>query len=200
MQMTTTRSALGAVALACAMGTASAQIVPAENYDVGPATVSCPITENSIGPLRIGMTLGEARKAWPAAKFERRVGLDDLVELAVVVDGQTLVISGLGYDIPPGALPEKTVLQDLATYHPWCKDSRGIGPGTLLSDAASAYGGLVEIGKSDIEEREYARFKSASEWMHFRVDYTSIFYPESPRRTTAFKPEARLMGVEIGYY
>jgi hypothetical protein len=198
--MTSTTNALGAAMLALAVGATAAQVVSADAYDVGPPTLSCLITENGVGPLRIGMTLGEARKAWPEAKFERRAGLDDLTELAVVVDRQTLVISDIGYDIPPGALPDKTVLQNLATYHPWCKDARGMGSGSLLSDAATAYGGLVVIRKSDIEQREYASFKAAPPRMHFRVDYTSIFYPESPRSTTAFKPEARLMGVEIGAY
>lgn len=162
-----------------------------------PAEIDCTITGQSIGPLRLGMSLAQAREAWPAAVFKRDSGLDDIVVLLVEVQGQVLAVSEVGYDLPPGPLPAATQLLDLSTYHPWCRDARDVGPGTLLSTAARSYGGLEEIVRSDVEQREYARFRQEPASMHFRVDYKSIFSAPTQRRTTSYQPDARVLGVEL---
>lgn len=165
---------------------------------VGTGGTICEITATSIGPVKIGMTVKDARKALPQATFKVTEGLDDLVILEAHVGKEQVWLSPLGDGPPPGrSLLDSTMLKSLETFSEQCRDDNGVGPGTPLRDAASKLGGVKEIVMSEIESREYVTFGRQPKGRWYRIDYTGIFAPESPSRTTDYQPEAKIMAVGV---
>lgn len=161
-------------------------------------SVDCQITLTSIGPVHLGMTLQAAKAAWPQASVRLADGPDNLLVLQVR-QGQDLLLSGPLGDRPPAGqtLPDSTRLNHLDTFSQRCRDEHGIGPGTKLSDAAARLGGVQDIVMSEIESRQYVTFQRQPPGRWYRIDESGVFTAGSPRHTTQFQPEARILSVGI---
>jgi hypothetical protein len=183
------RSALAVVAL---IGTAVAAAPAA------PRAVDCRITSTAIGPIRIGMTLEQVKAALPRASFELVAGIDDIAFLEIRLGKEQLMLGEIGDSLPPGqSWPNSTPLRNLETYSAQCRDENGIGPGTSVHDAAARMGGIKEIVMSDAESRQYVTFVRQPKGRWYRIDDTGLFSVESPRRTNAYRPGARIVGVGV---
>lgn len=163
------------------------------------ANIDCRITPVSVAGVRVGSTLKDARAALPQARFVRRKGLDGVDVVEARVDGQALWQSVVGVDLPAGKLPDSTVLPSLETFHAACRDDRAVGPGTPLRSAAEKLGGIRELAKSDVEQREFVRFAEGPAGVVFRSDAAGV-YESGRNKTLAFHDDARILsvGVESG--
>lgn len=155
---------------------------------------TCRIAPGSIAGLHPGDTLGEARAAWPHVKLVRAKILDGVDVVQARVDGQVLWEAEVGVELPAGRLPDATSLVVLKTFSPSCRDEHSVGPGTLLSTAARAYGGLAYIARSDIEQREFAVFRNHPPGLMFRIDISGVFEGNA-RRTREYRSDARVLAV-----
>ena len=158
----------------------------------------CKITSSGIGPLSLGMTVKEAKTAFPQATFNVADSAEDTVALEARSGKEQVLLSQVGDKLPAGkTLPDTTKLKSLETYSEKCRDENGIGPGTLLDDAVARLGGVKEIVMSEVESRQYVTFQQHPKGRWYRIDNSGVFAEGSPRRTTQYTAKARILGVGV---
>ncbi len=108
------------------------------------------------------MTLGEVRASLRAGT---RLGdvddrfMVDILAVPVIAGADTVyhLLFGAG-----GEVTDSTRLQLVATTHPAVRTEAGVGPGTLVQEAAANYGAPTLVYSIHDESREYARFPQLS--------------------------------------
>jgi hypothetical protein len=154
------------------------------------------ITASAMGPVRLGVTLDEARRALPGASFRRRSDGDGaaLVEIAFGQEDKLSVWAD--EDDPASPIDWSKRIVTIETFSAAFHTRDGIHPGSLVTEAARLFGPVREIVKSEIESREYVTFARQPRTLTFRLDYTGIFSP-GRRQTTSFAPGAKISSIAI---
>ena len=154
------------------------------------------ITASAMGHVRLRMTLEQARRALPRASFRRTSDGDGaaLVDIALGPDNSLSVWAD--EDDPATPIDWSKRIVTIETFSAAFHTREGIHPGSLVTEAATFFGPVREIVKSEIESREYVTFARQPRALTFRVDYTGIFSP-GLRRTTAFAPGAKIWSIAI---
>jgi len=161
-----------------------------------PALPRLLITPDSLGPIRLGMTLEEAGRAIPEARLKRTSDGDGAALVAVEIGGQELMVLFADEEDPEGPIDGSKRIEVIETFSPSCSTALGIHPGSSIADAEKAMGPTVRILKSEIESREYIAFRNQPPHTTFRLDYTGIF-PEGSNETTRYQPEAKIFSIAI---
>lgn len=189
---------------------------PAESLSSSPSSSSSPspsesstaleITAQGIGPAKLGMTYGDLKKALPEATFEvKKPFIVDFDAIAVQQGGQTL------FEIlyPAGdSLSESTPIEILRSENPNTRTAAGVGPGTPLSQAESAYGKATLSYNLDNEGREYVSFANTPiERLNFRLGaygdnslqgiYDQAAGEGGNRETNRYKEGATIQAIEL---
>ena len=154
------------------------------------------VTDTSMGPIRLGMTLDEARKAAPAANLERTSDGDGvaLVEIALAPGASVVVYAG--EDDAAAAIDWAKRIRMIETFGSGLHTAEGVHPGSPVADVEKVYGPLKSVDKSEIESREYITFDRQPAGFTFRLDYTGIF-PDGSSSTARVAPEAKIYSIAI---
>lgn len=143
--------------------TATATPAPSETPDPSPdasasaTPVSPVISETGIGAAVLGMTLADLKQALPNAEFT--------VESPFIVDFDAIAVSQDGevqfyiLYLAGETFTDSDVVQGLMTKNATYKTAEGVGAGTRLSEAETAYGQVTLAYNIDNEGREFARFE-----------------------------------------
>ena len=130
---------------------------PQDSAQVDTTVSEYTITNDSMGPARLRMTLGELKQALgDRAEFEQQESfMVDFEAIAVRQDGdvQFYIVYG-SWETMTDADP----ITMLFTDNPNFRTSEGVGPDTPLSQAEAAYGTATLNYNSDNEFREYVQF------------------------------------------
>ncbi|MDH3530279.1 MAG: hypothetical protein OEQ28_11990 [Acidobacteriota bacterium] len=154
------------------------------------------VTAGSAGPIKIGMTVAEAKTAMPNFEF-KRTSDGDGVALVAVSKGDTIQMTlYAGEEDPESAVNLGGVIEQIEVWTDGYQTVDGVGPGTLLSDAAAKYGGIKEIMVSEIEARQYVEFVNGPKDIGFRIDYSGIF-ADNERTTKRYEKGAKILSVII---
>jgi hypothetical protein len=158
------------------------------------------ITEKSIGPVRLGMTVARVRKALPGCKLSRTSDGEGLALIAVERRGKTLLTLYAGESDPNRRINERAVIEHIEAIDSSYRTSAGIRPRMSLRDVEKRYGRLKEITLSEIESREYASFEKQPAGIHLRVmsdSGTAGNYPEGGNSTKQYAPNAYVFSISI---
>ncbi len=129
-----------------------------ENAPENAPEISSLISAEGIGPVQLGMTLGDLRQAvGPTTELTIEPGLmKDFDAIAVRQNGEVqfyvLYLTGQ-------ALSESDVVQGLLTNNPTFQTADGIGPGVPLATTEATYGKATLSYHVQNESREYVRFE-----------------------------------------
>ena len=148
------------------------------------------ITPERMGPARLGMTVGELKRAVPSATFSI-VALPDIPS-AVAVRQKDEDLFYFGTESESEKIPaDEEAVNFLITKNPRYSTEAGIKPGSLLADAVKAYGAAQFYYSPDAE---YAKFSASPA---SRLGFL-ITGPDSqgPAGIYEMKPE----NLEGGYY
>lgn len=159
-------------------------------------SASCMISDSSVGPVRLGMTIRDAEAAWPAAVFSRTSDGEGIALNEVKVGGEAMMTIYAGEDGSNPALDRARPIEHIETFSNVCGTAQGIRPGMRISDAENVLGKVTLISKSEIESREFVEFANKPGSLTIRLDYTGIFGPDSAE-TTRFAPEAKILSIAI---
>lgn len=154
------------------------------------------ITTSAMGPVRLRMTLDEARRALPNASFRRTSDGDGAALVEIALGHATSLSVWAGEDDAATPIDWSRRIVTIETFSASFHTRGGIHPGSLVTDAARVFGPVREIVKSEIESREYITFARQPRALTFRLDYTGIFGP-GLRYTTAFAPGAKIWSIAI---
>jgi hypothetical protein len=165
--------------------------------DRAPPAKPMPVTMDGIGPIRLGMTIDEARRAMPDARFERTSDGDGAALVAVVRGDETLMVLWTGEDDADAPVDGRAQVWNIESFSPAATTPEGVAVGWRLDDAAKLFGPVVEIQASEIEQREYVKFRDQPAHLQIRIDYCGQF-AEGERRTTRHAPDCRILALSIG--
>jgi hypothetical protein len=154
------------------------------------------VSDSAVGPVRLGMTLDKARRALPAARFERTSDGEGVALVEVTLDSGGSMVLYAGEDDPEAPIAGAARIEMIETFSPAFHTADGVRPGSLVTDAQRVYGGIRSIVRSEIESREYIEFERQPAGLLFRLDYTGIFPPDSST-TTEHEPGARIHSIAV---
>jgi hypothetical protein len=167
------------------------------------ATKTRVITTKAAGPIRLGMTVAQARKASPGWSFTRTSDGEGMALIAVRGGKKDLMQLYAGEDNPGGRVSERKRIEHIEVTSPLFATAAGVTPGMSIRDAEKRYGKIREITLTEIEAREYVRFARGPAGITFRVTAPDGFagvYPENagpPAKTTRITPKARIASIII---
>jgi tetratricopeptide (TPR) repeat protein len=172
-------------------------VPPAQSQPSSSAGV---ITSTSVGPVRLGMTVAQARSALPGTTFIRTTGGDGEALIAVK-RGENLLMTLYTGDAKPAApIDERAVIEFVEARDAGFRTSAGVNPTMPLREVEQKYGKLDEISLSEIEAREYATFANHPTGISFRVRTDSVLagvYPANQTKTERYVSSAYVFGISI---
>ncbi len=157
------------------------------------------VSANGIGGIRLGMTLDEARRALPDARFERTSDGDGaaLVEVRLGPNAAMTIWADEGDAEAP--IDWSREVRVIETFSPEMHTTDGVHPGSLVTEVETVLGKTKTIEKSEIESREYIVFENQPVGLTFRLDYTGIF-PADSQRTREFAPGGKIHSIAVSSY
>jgi hypothetical protein len=172
--------------------TAATAAPPVAVSQSGPGLV---IDSGGIGPLRIGQTLDEARRALSGVEFSRTSDGDGVALVGVPLGGDTAVVYADESDAS-AALDWTKRIESIEVFGPVYRTAEGVRVGMPVADVEKIFGKVREILLSEIESRQYVTFEKQPRWLIFRLDYTGVFEGDS-RKTTKYEPSAKIFSIEV---
>jgi len=154
------------------------------------------ITPDAMGPVRLGMTLAQARKAFPAARFERASDGDGAALVSVDFGDADRLVLWADEDDPHRPIDWSRRIVTITTFSKAFHTREGVHPERLVTDVIPIFGPVQEIVVSEIESRRFVTFERQPSWLTFRLDYTGRF-TAAARRTKDFEPGTRILGITI---
>jgi hypothetical protein len=130
------------------------------------------ITANGIGPIQLGMTLAEARKAAPKAAFSRTSDGDGAALVQIALAPDVTVQAWADEEDPEKPIDWRKKILSLATFSGAFRTAEGAYPGIKVSDANRVYGATETIETSEIESRQFITFAKHPRGLLFRLDET----------------------------
>ncbi len=111
------------------------------------------ITDNSVGEIKLGMTVSEARKAMKSAKFARYIGSEQAALISVSLGNKHILTLGAGAGDEEGIdengnetpINENAKLSYIEILDSGYKTAGGVYVGMLLADAEKKYGKVKSI-------------------------------------------------------
>jgi hypothetical protein len=154
------------------------------------------ITVSSVGPVKLGMTLDEAKHAFPTAIFERVSDGDGGAFVSIRIAQEMLMTVYANEDDSEAPIDWSKKITFIEAFSALCVTKNGIHPGLRVLDAEKILGKTKEIQQSEIESREYITFTKQPKALTFRLDYTGIF-DEHERKTIKFDPNGKIYSIMI---
>lgn len=154
------------------------------------------VTSTSMGPVRLGMTLAEARASVPAASFKRSSDGDGAALVEITFGDEDHLVLWAEEEDPDLPIDGTRRIVTMFTFSRTFRTAEGVGPGDLVTDVIATYGPVREIERSEIESREFIAFARQPSWLTVRLDYTGVF-PDGVRHTREFRPGARILALGI---
>ena len=129
------------------------------------------ITKNSIGKIKLGMTVAEARKAMPNAKFSRTEDGEISTLIAVKVENKEIMtLYADEKDSDEKVINENAKIEHIQVWSDKFKTAKGVHPKMKVSDAVKIYGKVTSDTISPIESRRYIDFANQPKYFSFRVE------------------------------
>lgn len=157
------------------------------------------ITADAVGPVRLGMTIGEAKAAMPSATFERTSDGEGIAYVAAIENGETLFELNTDTYDPAAPINDAETIGFIQVWSPRYQTADGIGTGTSVAAAEQCFGTVKEIMMSEIESREYAEFTNQPSGLYFRLTHensTAGVY-DSDNFTTRYNSGATIHAIEV---
>ena len=153
------------------------------------------MTPEGVGPIHIGMTVAEARKAFPQATFIRIPEADFAPAIGVELGRESLmefwVWEEEGND-PDPPIDEQKEIYTIVTSNPLCHTEEGIHSGSLVLDAEKILGKAKETTG---EGGPYVSFEKQPKHMGFGM-YDPGGYPASSP-TTKFSAASTIWSISV---
>jgi hypothetical protein len=159
-----------------------------------PQGVAYLISKEGLGPVRLGMTLEEARKSLPASfRLERGQDGDGMAWVDVRVGKHALMSLYAGEGDVDAPIDWSARVEGIQSFSKATATAEGVHVGDALADVEKAYGPVRRIFESEIESRQFVEFERQP-GVDFRIDYSGDFPPAS-RETTRYCPGARIYSI-----
>jgi len=155
------------------------------------------ITSNSVGPVRLGMTLAQVRKAVGLMKIKKVEGIEGTPALELMSSSQTDMVlyfkdneSMDRFSKNVSKIYESSKVEMINVLSDRYQTSQGVRIGTLLSKAEKQLGKLENIFYTESRGENVAVFKAFPNLM-FSVSGNLVF-KEGERTTQTYKSNSKI--------
>jgi hypothetical protein len=155
------------------------------------------LTDTSVGPVRVRMTIAQARAALRGFEVVRGTGGEGAVVYVVRRGTQTVMfLWPLGKN-SWDPITELTRIHDIEVVNPSYGTTAGVHPGMPLQEVERIYGKLVKIQRSEIEAQEFASFSKLPPALRIRVAVGTGIFASGEMTTTRYVPSARVLSIRV---
>ncbi|HEX6574662.1 MAG TPA: hypothetical protein VF042_06785 [Gemmatimonadaceae bacterium] len=127
------------------------------------------IDAKGIGPVKLGMALGEVRNSLPSARIERTSDGEGVALVEITIEPGSSVIAYAGEDNPEAGIDWTKSISMLETFSERFHTTEGVHPASTIPEAEKAYGKTRSRETSEIESREYITFEKQPSGLTFRI-------------------------------
>lgn len=127
------------------------------------------ITDNSVGPVRLGITVAQARRALRGLTLSRTSDGEGIALIAVKRRKQTVMTLYAGEQNPASRINERGKIEFIEVWSASYHTADGVHPKMPLREVEQKYGQLKQIILSEIEAREFATFATQPGRMQLRI-------------------------------
>jgi hypothetical protein len=158
------------------------------------------ITNNSVGPVRLGMTVAQARRVLSGLTLSRTFDGEGIVLIAVKRCDETVMTLYAGEQSPKSRLDEHGKIEFIEVWSASYHTAIGVHPRMHLREVEQWYGRVTEIRMSEIEAREFATLATQPRRIHLRVTSDAGMagiYNEGQNTTTRYAPSTYVKSISI---
>jgi hypothetical protein len=156
------------------------------------------ITQDSVGRLKVGMTVAEARRIFPRHTFTRTSDGEGIALIEVKRRNQTHFMLYANEFDPEQPINNNAKIVFIEIVNPAYRTAKGVSPNMRLIDVERRYGKLKSITLSEIESREYARFTNQPLGIDFKVagrNAQAGIYQSGQTKTTRYSRNAYVRSI-----
>ncbi len=161
-----------------------------------PLPFSCKITSDSIAKIKLNTRLNQIKTIYPSVKLTRTSDGDGAALVLVTVNKQELAIIYANEDDPDAPIDRSNKIEAIETFNSACKSRLHISPRTTVKKAASLLGGIENIMLSEIESRQYIKFKEQPKNLIYRIDYCGNFKNDA-RDTKKYLQGCKILSIGV---
>ncbi|MCB1025616.1 MAG: hypothetical protein KDB79_14560 [Acidobacteria bacterium] len=157
------------------------------------------ITPDSIGKVKIGMTVAQVRTAVRPMTLGRTTDGEGAALIDVRTGDDILMTIYAGEEDPDAAIDDKAIVEFIETRNTNFLTAEGIRPRMKLRELEKKYGEIKEIITSEIEAREYADFMNQPKGIQFRVENRNAMagvYKDGQMMTSKYDPAAYVSSIQ----
>ncbi|MEQ1605906.1 MAG: hypothetical protein ABL999_13665 [Pyrinomonadaceae bacterium] len=155
------------------------------------------ITSRSVGGVKLGMTISQARKVLSGCSFKRSSDGDGAVLISAVCGGKELMTFASQED-EETTINERAKIAFIEVWDSRFKTPDGIHKNMLVSEVEKSLGRVTKIILSEIESREFITFKKKRPGIMYRM-YGGI-YPPGKNTTARYERGTRLWSISVSSY
>lgn len=179
------------VVLVFVLGAAARAAVPTDRL----------ISASGVGPVRLGMTIAQARQVLPGFTLSRSTDAEGVALVDATQGGRTMLTFFADEDDAEAPVDPTVKIVRIEAVDPAYRTAAGIGPQSPFSRVEEAYGRLVRIQRSEMEQREYAEFENQPSGMAFRVTGAgggeAGDYDPGTNITSRARPDAHILFITV---
>lgn len=165
------------------------------------------ITSNSVGVVRLGMTVAQVRRILKGYKVKRRSSADGGALIDVNKGSKTTMTLYAGEEDSDATINEKAKIEFIEVWDANYKTADGIRPKMPVKNAEKILGKIERVFMSEIESREFVIFKKKPKGLLFRADvstegkyFTAGIYANGERNGNRCVPTAYIISVQVSDY
>lgn len=155
------------------------------------------ITRNSVGGIKLGMTVDQARRTLPSCRFERTSDAEGVTLIGVRCFGKRIItiFAGENVDAP---INGKAKIEFIEVWDKRFKTNDGVHKGMLVREVEKRLGRVVEIILTQTESREFVTFRKQQKGISYRI-YGGI-YPPGMTKTTKYERGTEIWSIQVARY
>lgn len=158
------------------------------------------ITQDSVGAVRIGMSVAAVRKAVAPLVLERSSDGEGVALIGVKRGRDTVMTLYAGEEDRDAKIDENAKIEQIWVWDKNYRTDGGVSPGMTLASAEKIYGKVKKITMSEIESREFAEFTNHPEGIEFRLlgkGGDAGVYPSGTNETNVYSPNAYIFSINV---
>ena len=153
------------------------------------------ITSDAAGGIRLGMTVGQARRALPNCSFRRTEDGEGIALIGVRCHKREIISLYAGEEDRDVNVNWRRRIEFIEIWDKRFKTKDGLHPGMYLRDAERVLGKVREILMTQIESREFVTFGRVRKGIEYRT-YGGI-YTRPNVTTTKYEPRSRIHSILV---
>jgi len=158
------------------------------------------ITGDSVGDVRIGMTVGEAKAAMNSISFRRVSDGEGIPLIGAYIKGVRVFTIYAGEESGDAPINENARIEFIEVWHRTFRTTEGVYVGMKVSEVEKKIGKLQQIFMSEIESREFADFSKKTPGLQYRLSSPNGeagIYPDGEMMAKNYDPDATIFSISV---